>query len=182
MKIYTKTGDHGETALYGGSRVSKAHLRVAAYGAVDELNAQLGVAAVYLEIPDLRQLVLQLQATLFELGADLATPQEVRAALPRVSPDDVAALEAAIDRLDAALPPLRNFILPGGAAAAAQLQLARAVARRAEREVVALGGTEAVNPQVQIYLNRLSDLLFVLARTVNARAQVPEAIWNPRPR
>lgn len=187
MKIYTRSGDAGTTALFGGERVSKTSARVRAYGSVDEANAQLGVARAALRDDELDALLRDLQNALFDVGADLATP-EGTPARDRLVPIDAAEgerLEGWIDRLDAELPPLRRFVLPGGHPAAAALHVARTVARRAEREVVALAGDEPVNPQVGVFLNRLSDLLFVAARVVNARAGVPEAPWaaaaHPRP-
>lgn len=184
MKIYTRTGDEGTTALYGGDRVPKHDLRVRAYGSVDELNAQLGMARAFLDDPALDRELHRIQNTLFDVGADLATPADAapRASITPIDGDDVGTLEGAIDRHEADLEPLRNFILPGGHQASACLQVARAVARRAEREVVALAERTEVNPQVTIWLNRLSDLLFVLSRTVNARHGVSEARWHVRDR
>ncbi|EKP94696.1 cob(I)yrinic acid a,c-diamide adenosyltransferase [Thermaerobacter subterraneus] len=184
MKIYTRTGDAGETGMLGGGRVPKAHPRVEAYGAVDELNAALGWAAALLDGADPAPVIHQLQQECFALGADLAAPpgpaREAATGLPRVTAQQVQALEGLIDRYDAQLPPLRQFILPGGAPAAAALHLARTVARRAERRVAALAAQEEVNPVVLQYLNRLSDLLFVLARWVNHRAGVPDVPWQPQ--
>lgn len=179
MKIYTKTGDNGETSLFDGTRVSKTDPRVSAYGDVDELQAALGVSAASSLDSELAQIVRSLQRDLFALGARLADPSHRIA--PRVSKiviseDSVARLEAWIDQFESNLPPLRHFILPGGSQAAASLHLARAVCRRAERAVVSLG-TDAVEASVLIYLNRLSDLLFVMARAANQRAGVPETEW-----
>ncbi len=187
MKIYTKGGDAGETSLFGGQRVSKDTSRVEAYGAVDELNATLGLALVELDHKDLSEHVRVIQASLFDLGGELATPDvEEREArgkgMPRVSEPDVAELESWIDRLETELEPLRNFVLPGGTRAAALLQLARTICRRAERRVVSLSQTETVQPIVLRYLNRLSDLLFVLARVVNRRSGVAEPTWVGRER
>lgn len=187
MKIYTRTGDAGTTALFGGERVAKSSARVRAYGSVDEANAQLGVARAALQDDELDALLRDLQNALFDVGADLATPEgaPARERLVPIDAVDCERLEAWIDRLDAELPPLRRFVLPGGHPAAAALHVARTVARRAEREVVALAEAETVNPQVGVFLNRLSDLLFVAARVVNARAGVAEAPWaaaaRPRP-
>ena len=179
MKIYTKTGDEGLTGLYGGERVRKDSLRVGAYGSVDEANAVLGVALAQLQEAELAEVLQRLQHALFDVGADLATPpSRYRANIAPLTASDVTALEALIDRFEAELPPLKQFILPGGHPAAAALQLARAVVRRAEREVVALAQHEEVNPQVGIYLNRLSDLLFVLARAVNHRSGSAEPTWQ----
>ncbi|MBK9715600.1 MAG: cob(I)yrinic acid a,c-diamide adenosyltransferase [Kouleothrix sp.] len=180
MKIYTKTGDAGETGLWGGLRVPKDAARVQAYGTVDECNAAIGVARAGGVEPQLDAILAQIQDQLFVVGADLATPGEA-AGVPRVGPQEVAFLEQTIDALEGELAPLRQFILPGGTLAAAQLHLARTVCRRAERWVVGLAREDAVGPQVSMYLNRLSDCLFVLARAANARAGVPDVPWkNPK--
>jgi cob(I)alamin adenosyltransferase len=181
MRIYTKTGDAGETGLFGGPRVSKDDARVEAYGEVDELNAALGAARARGLHPEIDQLLGAVQEQLFTVGAELATPAGAKAhsAVPAVSPDWIAALEIAIDRFQAELPPLRQFILPGGSAAGADLHLARAVCRRAERRVVALHRREPVAADVLSLLNRLSDFLFVAARLANHRARVPEVVWDP---
>jgi len=179
MKIYTKTGDSGETSLFDNTRVSKSDARVDAYGEVDELNACLGVASASGMDADLSGVVEQLQRDLFALGARLADPSAriaERVMKAVITDADIARLEATIDRLESELPPLRRFILPGGSPAGAALHLARTVCRRAERRVVALGVT-AVEPALIVYLNRLSDLLFVVARAVNHRAQVMETEW-----
>lgn len=181
MRIYTRTGDAGETSLGGGRRVSKADAWIEALGTVDELNAALGLARTYLSDPDLQALLQSIQNDLFNLGAELAAPPEPNqeGAVPHLRSDQVTALEHSIDRLSAALPPWRQFILPGGTPGAAALHLACTIARRAERRVVALRPPETVNPEVRRYLNRLSDLLFVLARTVNHRSGTPELPWQP---
>jgi cob(I)alamin adenosyltransferase len=179
MKIYTKTGDEGLTGLYGGERVRKDSLRVSAYGSVDEANAAIGVALTQLQDTELTEVLTSLQHALFDVGADLATPpSRYRANIAPLTESDVAAIEQLIDRFEAELPLLKQFILPGGHPAAAGLQLARAVVRRAEREVVALALHEEVNRQVGVYLNRLSDLLFVLARAVNHRSGTAEPTWQ----
>ena len=184
MPIYTRTGDEGLTALVGGERVRKSTLRVAAYGTVDEANSALGLARGLLpgELAELDGLLDRLQRGLFELGSDLATLKNSPAEryVERLDEGDVAELEAEIDRLEAELPPLKLFVLPGGHPAAAALHLARTVVRRAEREAVALAEHEWVNPAALKYLNRLSDLLFVLARYVNHRLGVEEPIWRAR--
>lgn len=177
MKIYTKTGDQGETGLFGGGRVSKDSLRVNAYGEVDELNAVLGVARAIGLDTRLDALLARIQAELFVVGADLATPGEAKY-IPRMNAERVALLEQEIDQFEQELEPLKQFILPGGALVAAQLHLARTVCRRAERGVVTLAAHEAVNPHVLVYLNRLSDWLFTLARVANARTGVPDVPWN----
>jgi cob(I)alamin adenosyltransferase len=179
VKIYTKTGDAGETSLFDQTRVSKADARVDAYGEVDETNACLGAARAAGLDDDLGGVVEAIQKELFAVGARLADPSSRIAG--RVTKAAVAAaaverLEQTIDRLDAELPPLRRFILPGGSPAGAMLHLARTVCRRAERRVVALGA-DAVEPIVVAYLNRLSDLLFVMARAANHRAHAPEIEW-----
>lgn len=178
MKIYTKTGDAGETSLYGGQRVLKNIVRVETYGTVDECNAVLGLAAGLMDDPEAKAVVTRIQGELFEVGADLATPLEQGETVPRVRPEETAQLEAEIDRFEEELEPLRHFILPGGSPGGAMLHQARAVCRRAERHLVTLEASENVNPEVGRYLNRLSDHLFVLARLVNHRAGVPEAIWE----
>jgi len=189
MKIYTRTGDAGETGLFGGGRVPKDDLRVRAYGAVDEANACLGVARATLAVPagseaaaELDSELAALQSALFDLGADLATPlgAKARHAVKPIQAAEVEALEARIDALDGELPPLTRFILPGGSQAAAALHLARTVTRRAERETVALARASDINPEALRYLNRLSDLLFTLARAVNVRSGVPEVPWSAR--
>ena len=183
MKIYTKTGDDGETGLFGGGRVSKDSLRVAAYGAVDEVNAALGLARA-LDPQEFADALLQrIQRDLFTIGAELATPDpaKLRKALARsgaaIAESDVAALEDAIDSHESRLEPLKNFILPGGTPKAATLHLARTVCRRAERAVVALARDEQISPAILRYVNRLSDLLFVLARAANAHAGRPDVKW-----
>ena len=182
MRIYTRTGDTGETGLFGGPRVSKGDLRVEAYGTVDELNAQLGWAGTLLRHLPLQAELRAIQSDLLVVGADLATPPGATAAAAartcRVEPAQVQRLEAWIDRWDAETTPLTRFILPGGAPGAAALHVCRGTCRRAERCVVRLAETEDVNPPVMVYLNRLSDLLFVLARWVNAREGVEEPIWE----
>jgi cob(I)alamin adenosyltransferase len=178
MKIYTKTGDAGDTGLFGGGRVGKDDARVEAYGQVDELNAVLGLARCE-PLGDLDQLVQRLQDQLFTVGAVLATPADSKAAkvVAPVRPEWVTAMEQAIDGFDAELPPLTSFILPGGSRAASLLHLARTVCRRAERRVVPLSRSGTVNPEVVVFLNRLSDLLFTMARVANLRAGVADVPW-----
>jgi cob(I)alamin adenosyltransferase len=180
MKIYTRTGDAGGTALFGGTRVSKAAPRVAAYGDVDELNACLGTVRAESELSgDIVELIERLQKDLFAIGARLADPAEKiaeRVTKVAVADADIQRLEDWIDRFEAELPPLRRFILPGGTRAGALLHLSRTVCRRAERQIVALG-TDQVEPHVLAYVNRLSDLLFVMARVVNHRSGHPEVEW-----
>lgn len=180
-RIYTKTGDDGETALGDGRRVGKDDPRVEAYGAVDELNAILGMVLASGLAPQEHSLVQTIQNNLFDLGADLclpATEDEKPGQHLRVAAAQVAALESAIDRLNAELKPLTSFVLPGGSAASAWCHLARTVCRRAERRVVTLMRSSPVNPHVLIYLNRLSDLMFVLARACNQQG-MGDVLWNP---
>jgi cob(I)alamin adenosyltransferase len=173
-RIYTKTGDDGTTALGDGRRVPKDHPRVAAYGSVDELNAALGLALAVQPARPHAVLLRSIQNDLFDLGADLCVPEAAPAL--RVQAAQVERLERAIDAINAGLKPLRSFVLPGGSPLAAWLHLARTVCRRAEREVVTLARQEKVNPQAAIYLNRLSDLLFVMAR---AASRGREPLWVP---
>lgn len=177
-RIYTKTGDTGQTGLFDGTRVSKADARVEAYGDVDELAAWLGVVRAHLSAGDVASEVERIQRELFAVGARLANPRRrvaARVEKTDFGSDDIARLEQAIDRLEQELTPLRWFILPGGSTPAAELHVARAVCRRAERRVVALG--PEADPDVVVYLNRLSDLLFVMARAVNHRAGIAETAW-----
>lgn len=189
MKLYTKTGDKGETGLYGADRVSKAHPRVEAYGTVDELNSAVGLARAHntrshKPDPALDADLEYLQNALFDLGADLATRDDSPYAknIARLDGDDVTRLERLIDSYQAGIPELTRFIHPGGTPAAATLQLARAVARRAERDLIRLGEVEVYNLQAQIYLNRVSDLLFIMARAVNVRSGVSEEEWQVKKR
>jgi cob(I)alamin adenosyltransferase len=181
VKIYTKTGDGGETGLFGGPRVSKHDARVEAYGEVDELNAAIGVVRAGVEDPELERELARIQHELFCVGAELATPHEARArsAIPPVRAAWTERLEEAMDRWDEELPALRQFVLPGGTRTGAALHLARCVCRRAERRVVALARDVAVLPEALAYLNRLSDFLFVAARVANHRARRAEIAWEP---
>ena len=179
MKIYTKTGDQGETSLFDNTRVSKADPRVEAYGQVDELNACLGTVRAAGVGEDIASALQSIQKELFALGARLADPSSriaSRVGKAAITAVDVERLEQTIDRLETEVPPLRRFILPGGSGGGALLHLARTVCRRAERRVIGLG-PDAVEPIVVVYLNRLSDLLFVMARAVNHRAGSPEVEW-----
>ena len=181
MKIYTKTGDAGDTGLFGGGRVPKSHPRVEAYGDVDELNAVLGVARAAEQMPRIDEVLVPIQRDLFAIGALLATPDrdkmQQHLAKARVDEARIGELERAIDDGDAELEPLRAFIVPGGSAKAAALHVARTVCRRAERRVVQLGSETEIPPLVVIYLNRLSDLLFTLARVANKRSGTGEVTW-----
>lgn len=178
-RIYTRGGDKGKTSLASGRRVAKHDARVAAYGTVDEANALLGLARLHCE-GEVDALLARVQNDLFDLGADLATPEVERPEHPplRIVASQVEALEAAIDRWNAALEPLKSFVLPGGSPASAWLHLARTVVRRAEREMTALAEREAINPEAVRYANRLSDLLFVLARCLNDGGRA-DVLWVP---
>jgi len=182
MKIYTRTGDEGDTGLFGGGRVAKAHLRVEAYGNVDELNAVLGWTREVVSDGGIKYRLLDVQNDLFNLGASLATPGaedgSARVTTPPLPEHRIGEMEDWIDEATGAVPPLRNFILPGGSSGAAALHVARTVCRRAERAVVRLNLDEAVDPVVLRYLNRLSDLLFALARLENERAGVADVLWE----
>jgi cob(I)alamin adenosyltransferase len=175
-RVYTKSGDKGETSLVDGSRVSKADPRVTAYGDVDELNSLLGIARVGLADPQLDEALGKIQNELFIVGADLASPPGIQ--VPRAGEDHVAGMERLIDLLLEELEPLREFILPGGTQLGATLHLARAVSRRAERSVVSLAAQSEINRHALIYLNRLSDLLFVMARVANKRSGAKEESAN----
>jgi cob(I)alamin adenosyltransferase len=181
VKIYTKTGDAGDTGLFGGGRVPKSHPRVEAYGDVDELNASLGFVRAVEQMPRIDEVIVPIQRDLFAIGALLATPDldKMRQHLEKARIDDsrITDLERAIDAADAELEPLRAFIVPGGSPKAAALHVARTVCRRAERRIVELGHNTEIPRLVVIYLNRLSDLLFTLARLANKRAGAGEVRW-----
>ncbi len=190
LRIYTRTGDEGDTGLFGGQRVRKDDVRVEAYGTVDELNALLGVARAQSEDIELRAVIASLQNRLFAVGADVATPTEEatqrgQTTIVRIGPEHAEHLEGLIDRFEAELPPLTRFILPGGSLLSASLHHARVVCRRAERRCVTLAqlngpnGVSSLNPEIVRYLNRLSDLLFVMARVANRRLALEDVIWNP---
>lgn len=185
MKLYTKSGDDGTTGLFSGQRVGKDHPRVVAYGTVDELNAAIGLAAVACGEQDaLHQRLLamfrELQSRLFDIGADLATPEEGKNAdrIARVSDEQVARIEQWIDEIDAGNEPLSQFILPGGTELAARLHVARTICRRAERDIVHLSRSETIGDNVLKYFNRLSDLLFAMARCANKQAGVNDVPWE----
>ncbi len=186
-RIYTKGGDKGKTALSSGQRVVKHHPRVAAYGTVDETNAAVGLARLHtgaqagpLADPDADGILSRVQNDLFDLGADLATPDADNPEFPplRMVPEQTERLEAEIDRLNAELAPLNSFVLPGGSPAAAHLHLARTLARRAEREITALAESETINPEAVRYINRLSDLFFVMSRYLNDKG-AGDVLWEP---
>lgn len=180
MKIYTKTGDRGQTGLFGGARVSKASTRVDAYGDVDELNSVLGIVRAHGEAES--SLLATIQSELFNVGAELARDpsKDVDLGVPLVDEAAVARLELAIDRLEQDLEPLKTFVLPGGSREASFLHLARTTCRRAERKLVGLDQAEGLRPELIRYLNRLSDLLFVLARHANHRAKIADLPWQGR--
>ncbi len=184
-RIYTRVGDDGTTGLFGGGRVRKDDLRVSAYGDIDELNSALGVARIALADPrvaDLELFLSSLQSALFDLGAELATPDPDNAPypVPRARKEDATKLEQEIDRLTAELPPMKTFILPAGTMAAAQLHVCRTICRRAERTIVQLAEHGPVSAEALAYINRLSDLLFTMARAANLRFGVAEVPWVAR--
>lgn len=188
MKIYTKTGDLGETGLIGGKRIPKHHARIMAYGSVDELNSSVGITLASLEnsqhvsiFSDLIKILLKVQNDLFILGADLADDSpsiENRYGSPRVNEDMISTIEKTIDTLEQELAPITFFILPGGSIEASSLHMSRSIARRSEISVVGLSKAESINPLTIIYLNRLSDLFFVMARTTNKRLGIPDNAWK----
>ncbi|MGA0560650.1 cob(I)yrinic acid a,c-diamide adenosyltransferase [Larkinella sp. VNQ87] len=182
MKIYTKTGDKGQTALIGGRRVSKAHHRIDAYGTIDELNSWIGLVRDQPVNENRKELLKEIQDRLFTIGAELATDPEktVKKPLPAIQASDVELLEQAMDAMDAELPELRAFVLPGGHQAVSFGHLARTVCRRAERLVIGLNEVEPVDPLVIQYLNRLSDYLFVLCRKMTQELGAEEIAWQPR--
>jgi cob(I)alamin adenosyltransferase len=180
MKIYTKTGDAGETGLFGGARVSKASVRVEAYGEVDELNSAIGWARVQVSDTELDALLNQVQNDLFEIGAELGSTEDrkQKSVMPLITEPQVEALERAIDKYEDGPPALTSFVLPGGSEGAARFHVARCVCRRAERSLVSLGTQETVRGEVFRYLNRLSDLLFVLAQYSNHVAGIQDIPWK----
>lgn len=177
MRIYTKFGDKGNTQLLGGTVVPKNDLRVEAYGNIDELNALLGIAISFSDSEELKSSLTRIQNDLFVIGAELASKG---AKAKQIPPSRASELEAEIDKMWDELPPLQNFILPGGSKTASLLHHARTVCRRAERSIIALSQKEAVNPEIIIYINRVGDLLFTHARHVNYSKKVPEVIWKGR--
>lgn len=184
MKIYTRTGDQGETGLFGGLRVRKDDARVEAYGSIDEANAAIGLALSHNSVASVRPVLQELQADLFTLGAELAAQSghEARLGIQLLTEADVTRLEQAIDAAEESLPQLKNFILPAGPPEVAALHLARTVVRRAERRLLTLAQRESVRQSVLVYLNRLADLLFVLARRTAHETGSPEQEWAPRGR
>ncbi|MCB0376468.1 MAG: cob(I)yrinic acid a,c-diamide adenosyltransferase, partial [Sinomicrobium sp.] len=179
FKIYTKTGDLGETGLFGGRRLSKSHLRIDAYGTVDELNSHLGLVRDLQQRDDVREFMHRIQSQLFSIGSILASDPEKQLPIPELTEADIEAIEQEMDRMDEELPGLKNFILPGGHPTVSYCHIARCVCRRAERLVVALAGTERVPAIVIKYLNRLSDYLFVLGRFIAHLLGANEHPWQP---
>jgi cob(I)alamin adenosyltransferase len=182
MKIYTKTGDTGETGLYGGERILKSSLRINAYGTVDELNAFIGLAITEVRDANVNKLLEKIQNQLFVVGSDLSAPDNEKSKknkVPRVTSEFYLEAEIAIDNFEDKLKELKNFILPGGSKAAAHLHVCRTICRRAERLVVELKGNNNIGENIIIYLNRLSDLFFVLARYENLVSNFPDTIWKP---
>ena len=181
MKIYTKTGDSGTTALFGGKRVSKSELRIETYGTIDELNAYIGLLRDQPVNENRKAVLLEIQDRLFTIGSILATePGNTKVKVPSLLSDDVAVLEKEIDRMDTELPPMRNFVLPGGNQSVSFTHIARTVCRRAERLLVALDTQEKVGSPVIQYINRLSDYLFVLSRKASHELNAEESPWRPR--
>jgi cob(I)alamin adenosyltransferase len=180
MKIYTKRGDKGNTSLFGGTRVSKSSARIEAYGTVDELNSVLGLAASYLLSEKGTKWISKVQEDLLVLGADLATPYSSKTRIDRIDEEAITFLEEVIDSMEEELPPLKNFILPGGSHQGAALHLARTVCRRTERAAVACQEEEEISAMAIKYLNRLSDFLFVLGRFENKQAGITEKLWKPK--
>lgn len=182
MKIYTKTGDKGETGLMGGERVSKDHIRINAYGTVDELNSFIGFAITEVKSQEIKDILIDIQNKLFVVGSDLATPENEKNKklnIQRTSEDFITKAENDIDFITDKLEPLRNFILPGGSKGAAMLHICRTVSRRAERQVVELKKMDYISDNILIFLNRLSDLFFVLSRYENQVSGFSETKWNP---
>jgi len=181
MKIYTKTGDKGKTSLFGGSKVSKAHLRIESYGTIDELNSYVGLVRDQKVNTKRKEELVEIQDRLFTIGSILATePGNTKVKVPSLSAADVGFLESKIDEMEEALPPMKSFILPGGHRSVSFCHVARCVCRRAERLVIELNETEPVEATVYQYLNRLSDYLFVLSRKMSTELQADEVPWKPR--
>ena len=182
MKIYTKTGDKGDTGLFGGERVSKSTSRLNAYGTIDELNSFIGLAITEIKCDDIKNILIDLQNKLFIIGSDLATPETEKNKKLKITrtPDSyILEIEKDIDNYESQLDALKNFILPGGSKGAALLHICRTISRRAEREVVALKNVEQIGQNIVIFLNRLSDLFFVLSRFENKYSNIPDTNWIP---
>lgn len=180
MKIYTKTGDQGETGLLGGDRIAKDSLRIETIGAIDELNAYAGVCVATVEDGEICERLVRIQNHLFDIGAELACPPGGKFELTSVTEDDIELLESEIDLMDSELPPLKSFILPGGCVGAANLHYLRAICRRAERQLLALHRINSVRNELIMYVNRLSDWIFCSSRFANLRAGVEEQKWSKR--
>ena len=178
MKIYTKTGDEGKTSLFDNSRVWKSDERILSYGAVDELNSSIGIALALELDPEIKDILVKIQNDLFIVGSDLANPS-ISDKKIRTTSEMIVFLEEKIDLLEPQLEPLTSFILPGGTLLASIIHLSRTISRRAETHVVALSKNEEINRDAAIYLNRLSDLMFILARSVNNRKKIPDVVWKP---
>lgn len=179
MKIYTKTGDSGQTSLFGGKRVNKNDVRINSYGTIDELNSIIGLILTEKVNERTNEILNNIQHILFAIGAELATPSDVKSSvINSLSVDEILSIEQIIDEIENQLSPLKNFILPGGTRSAALLHLARTVCRRAERNIVEIEKDERINPNIIIYINRLSDLLFVIARFENHVTSTPEIEWK----
>ncbi len=180
FKIYTKTGDKGETGLFGGKRLPKHHIRIESYGTVDELNSYIGLVRDNINDPETRDLLKEIQDRLFAIGSSLASDPEKNMITPDVKKTDIEVLENAMDNMDANLPALKNFILPGGNTVVSFCHIARCVCRRADRNVVSLHYIENVDELILKYLNRLSDYLFILGRKIALDNGAEEVVWNPR--
>lgn len=180
MKIYTKTGDEGSTSLFGGKRVSKDDIRIEAYGTIDELNAFIGLLNASFQEATQNYFLSEVQKRLFTIGANLASDPDKKMITPDIKNEDIQTLENAMDTMDQLLEPLKNFILPGGDVTVAQAHVCRTICRRAERKVIALHKNSQVDPLIIIYINRLSDYFFVLARYIALRHEVTEIPWTPR--
>ena len=180
-KIYTKTGDKGTTSLVGGTRLDKDHIKIEAYGSVDELNAWMGVIADYEENSSRKHILKEIQDRLFTIGAELASePEYQKKDLPILFDSDITLLEKQMDEMNDTMPPIRHFVLPGGHQAVSFTHVARTVCRRAERKVISLSKIEDTNSKIVIYLNRLSDYLFVLSRKISHELKIEEVKWTPR--
>ena len=180
MKIYTRKGDTGETSLIGGVRVSKTHIRIEAYGTVDELNSAIGIVRDSIQMPEIEEQLINIQNQLFTIGSELASAEGSKMVIPHVSNEDITGLEQAMDQMDSELPELKNFILPGGDLATSYCHLARCICRRAERRVVTLYDHEPVDEKIIQYLNRLSDFLFMLGRYITHKNGGVETPWKTR--
>ncbi len=180
FKVYTKTGDKGLTSLYGGTRIPKSHIRIEAYGTVDELNAFIGLLNDQIKDKDVNSLLLEIQNRLFTIGANLATAKNKKVTAPDILESDIQLLENSIDNMEATLPPLKAFILPGGHETISNCHICRTICRRAERRIIAIDLEDSVEPIIIKYVNRLSDYLFVLGRKIAFDLNISEIEWHPR--